>query len=267
MFLADYHSHSICSPDGHASLAEMAQAALEAGLSELCVTDHCDLLGLHGEAVTSFDWAPLDAQFARTQPLFAQTLSLKLGLELGEAWEDPALAAQIVDHPGLDFVLGSVHNLSAVAQGLDLGLIHYESEEQCHDILDRYLGAMEALVELPCFDILSHVVYPLRYMGRDGFRLTFQPYESRLRRIFTRLAASGRGIEFNTHRGNDIEIWRWVLTLYKDCGGSVITLGSDAHYPQHVAAGFPQALSLLRECGFPHIATFDKHTPILHPLS
>ena len=35
---------------------------------------------------------------------------------------------------------GSVHNLSAVAQGLDLGLIHYESEEQCHDILDRYLG-------------------------------------------------------------------------------------------------------------------------------
>lgn len=266
MFLADYHTHSICSPDGHAPLSDMAQAALDAGLSELCITDHCDLLGLHGETVTSFDWSPLDTQFAQTQPLFAGRLSLRLGLELGEAWENPGLAAQIVSHPELDFVLGSVHNLLAVAQGFDLGLIHYESPEQCHEVLDRYLGAMEALVELPCFDILSHVVYPLRYMGRDGFHLTFMPYEDRLRHIFARLVASGRGIEFNTNRGNDIEIWRWILMLYKDCGGSIITLGSDAHYPQHVAAGFPQALGLLQECGFSHIATYEKHRPTLHEL-
>ena len=48
MLLTDYHSHTALSPDGKVSLAEMAAAARAAGLAELCVTDHCDLLDENG---------------------------------------------------------------------------------------------------------------------------------------------------------------------------------------------------------------------------
>lgn len=266
MFLADYHTHSICSPDGHASLDEMARSALDAGLAELCVTDHCDLLDYHGNPVHSFAWAPIEEQLALARPQFEGRLAIRMGLELGEAWEDPSLSAKIVSHRSLDFVLGSIHNISNVAGGIDLGMIHYESEAQCRAVLDQYFDTMEALVELPCFDVLAHVIYPLRYMGRDGFPLTLEAYEDRLRGIFSRLAEQGRGMELNTSRGRTVEDWRPLLILYRDCGGTIVTLGSDAHYPPHVAAGFYQAALLLKECGFSHIATYEKHRPILHAL-
>ena len=44
MFLADCHTHSLCSPDSNAPMLQMAQKAYEYGLHTLCLTDHCDLL-------------------------------------------------------------------------------------------------------------------------------------------------------------------------------------------------------------------------------
>ena len=44
MYLTDYHTHTVLSPDSETPLSAMADAAAAAGLDELCVTDHCDLL-------------------------------------------------------------------------------------------------------------------------------------------------------------------------------------------------------------------------------
>ena len=55
MYLTDSHTHTLRSPDSDAPLAQMARAAVAAGLAELCVTDHCDLLGLYGEPVRDYD--------------------------------------------------------------------------------------------------------------------------------------------------------------------------------------------------------------------
>lgn len=58
MYLADYHTHSRISPDAGKSMAEMAEAAIAAGLDELCFTDHMEPVEW---GVTtpreSFDWA------------------------------------------------------------------------------------------------------------------------------------------------------------------------------------------------------------------
>ncbi len=48
MYLADMHTHTQISPDSGARLADMARAAAAAGLDELYVTDHCDLLDGEG---------------------------------------------------------------------------------------------------------------------------------------------------------------------------------------------------------------------------
>ena len=38
----DYHMHTTVSYDGHNTPEEMAQAAVTAGLREICFTDHLD---------------------------------------------------------------------------------------------------------------------------------------------------------------------------------------------------------------------------------
>ena len=48
MYLSDYHFHTRCSPDSAAPLAQQAKAALAAGVREICVTDHWNLLDQQG---------------------------------------------------------------------------------------------------------------------------------------------------------------------------------------------------------------------------
>ena len=44
MYLADDHTHTRFSPDAHSSMTAMAQAAMAAGLDEICFTDHVEPL-------------------------------------------------------------------------------------------------------------------------------------------------------------------------------------------------------------------------------
>ncbi len=267
MFLPDYHTHSLCSPDGCAPLVEMAQAALEAGMSELCLTDHCDILDLQGKLDLSFRWSPVEEQLALARPRFEGRLPIRMGLELGSAWEAPDFSAQLTAHPELDFVLGSVHNLSSADRGQDFYFVNYRSDEDCYYVLDRYFDCMEVLAGMDCYDVLAHIIYPLRYMnGRDGQHAALDRYEPQLRRIFHLVLDTGRGIEVNTCRGETVEDWRWLLGLYGDCGGTLITLGSDAHEPKDVGKGIPQAAQLLRELGFDHVARYESRKAVLMPL-
>ena len=64
MYLADYHTHTRISPDAGRSMTEMAEAAIAAGLQEICFTDHMEPLDW---GVTtpreSYNWEGLAADF------------------------------------------------------------------------------------------------------------------------------------------------------------------------------------------------------------
>ena len=68
MYLSDYHTHSRLSFDAHAPLSELAEAAADAGLDELCVTDHFDFLDENGVPAEGYDWAPAVAQHQQALP-------------------------------------------------------------------------------------------------------------------------------------------------------------------------------------------------------
>ena len=50
------------------------------------------------------------------------------------------------------------------------------------------------------------------------------------------------------------------------CGGEIITVGSDAHSPEGVGAGIPEACRLIADTGFRYIATYSGHKPEFHKL-
>ena len=264
MLLTDYHSHTALSPDGKVSLAEMAAAARAAGLAELCVTDHCDLLDENGRPAPSWDWAPHLAQLEEARADCGDRgPALRLGLELGVPHVNPEAAAQICALPQLDFVIGSIHNLSRNRGGIDFFFVDYPDERSCHAALDDYFSSMEALVRTDFYDVLGHIIYPLRYMP---FPITLDPWRDRIRAILEEAVSRGRGMEVNTYRGRTLEAWREILELYRDCGGEIVTVGSDAHIPAHVGKGIPQALELVKACGFAASATYEKHVPIFHTI-
>ena len=81
MYYIDYHTHTKLSPDGEVPLAAMAEAAVQAGLTELCVTDHYDLVDLEGKPEPNgYDWVPALEQWRETAERYRGRLTIRLGM-------------------------------------------------------------------------------------------------------------------------------------------------------------------------------------------
>lgn len=271
MYLCDLHSHTKISPDSKAELSHTARAAIAAGVREFCVTDHCDLLGLDGQPVASFDWSAAKEQYRAVKAEVGDGLVLRLGLELGSAPFDPDTARAILAQGGaeLDFVLGSLHNWIGMEGDLDLYFSDF------HDDMALARRALESTLEHTwtlvtqcpdCYDSLAHIIYPLRYIHRDGIGLTLADYEERVRAIFTEVAKTDHAMEVNVCRGKDIAPWPPLLAWFRECGGRLVTVGSDAHRPEDVAKGIPEALEMVKATGFDCVTTFAGRRPVLHKL-
>lgn len=262
MYLADLHTHTILSLDGNVPLADMAQAAVDNGLSLLTVTDHYDMLNANGQRNLTYDWSPALAQFNETLSLFRDKLDLRLGIEMGSAPVSPDHARTIISGAGegLDAVIGSIHNYREKLGGLEFYGDHFDCYEKCHIALDDYLTSMEQLVALPdCYDILGHINYPLRYMRRDGHPVVLlEHYKDRVAEILRTVIQTGRSMEVNTCRGLTVEDWRDFLMLYRDLGGTLVTTGSDAHLPKDVGGGLKDACALIQSCGFQHLTVYNR---------
>ena len=263
MYLVDYHTHSCCSPDSTARLEDMAIAARRAGLEELCTTDHCDLQQEDGSTLVGWDWTPILSQYEKACRLCPwPDFRLLLGLELGGAHTDPARARDLLAGAPLDFVIGSVHNLSPAAGGLDFYFLEYPSEAFCRKVLDDYFASLLALAHLDTYDSLGHIIYPLRYMnGRAGHHITLEPWADELDTLLRTVIETGHSIEVNTHGGREIEEWRPLLARYRELGGEYVTLGSDAHRPNHVGKGIRQSMDLLCETGFRWLTLYRQRRP------
>ena len=263
MFLVDYHTHTCCSMDGRFPLEDMVRAAQEAGLKELCTTDHCDLRQQDGTDLPGWDWSPVLEQYERA----CQThwdLKLLLGLELGGADTDPAKAASIVAGAPLDLVIGSVHNERG-AGGRDFCFLTYESEEMCRKRLDGYFESLLTLAPLPVYDTLAHIPYPMRYM--TGFPLPLEPWREQLDAVLRIVIETGHSLEVNTHNGEEIQPRRFILERYRALGGERITLGSDAHAPWNVGKGIPEVRELLLELGFRWLTLYRRRVPTMVALT
>lgn len=263
MYLTDYHIHTALSFDGQAPLSEMAEAALAAGLDELCVTDHCDFLDENGAPVRTYDWDAAVEQYRAALPAFQGRLKLRLGLELGMPHLDAGAAAGICARPEADFILGSVHNLCPEKGGTDLFYVDYSTPARCYAALDDYFTSLEALSRTGFYDVLAHIIYPLRYLRLP---VSLDRYWGCIRAILRTVVEAGRGLEVNTYRGQTLAEWGPVLDLYRDCGGEIVTVGSDAHAPGDVGKGVREACALLGAHGFRYACTYEKHRPEFHSL-
>lgn len=271
MYRSDLHTHSQISFDSTAPLRSMAQAATQAGLDALCVTDHCDLLDAAGQPNCSFDWAGTFAQYHDVLPTVKGRLTLRLGIELGSIPYAPDAARRILAGGGgeVDYVLGSVHNWIGLQGNRDLFYTEFANAPAlCRAAMENALDTTWDMVYhcADCYDALAHIVYPLRYMRQAGQHLTMEPFEERVRAIFTQIARTDHALEVNTWKGVDIRIWLPLLRWYRQCGGKYVTCGSDAHAPDAVGSGIDEVIPLIQAAGFDCVTTFEKRAPVLHRL-
>ena len=268
MYLADYHVHSLCSEDGTAPMWKMAAAARAAGLDEVCFTDHLDILPWGGRAPDrDFDSAPLLAAWREARQTAGEGLTLRLGLELGEMVVDFDLADRYLRQaPPLDFIIGSLHVMSPAFGRLSLTEVDRRAGEWDR-VIEDYLEELLEHVRWGRFSVVGHLTLPLRYAVEwHGMDVSFAGHMDSVEQVLRAVVEQGVGIELNTNRGRMPLPGPEILKLYRSLGGEIVTLGSDAHRPEHIALGIREGQELLRTCGFTRFCTFAQMKPVFHKL-
>lgn len=270
MYLADCHIHSRISPDAGDSMTALAEAAIAAGLDEICFTDHMEPIAWESTALReSYDWPALAEEFERAREAVGDRIRLRLGIELGDAcWSFDNTERLLADAPPLDFVIGSVHMLSERYKGLDLYYFDPGTEEEAYDGVADYLGQVKKMAEWGKFDVLGHLTLPLRWLNENrGWSLSMDRFAGEIEEIFGILIRNGAGIEVNTNRGHTpLPDEKW-LRLYRGMTENpIITLGTDAHSSGYVGCAVRERQALLRQCGFERFCTFQKRRPVWHEL-
>ena len=173
----------------------MCRGALGQGVVRLCLTDHCDLVDEFGVPCDEFSWEDVEQQLELARREFPG-LDLRKGVELGQAVLRPAAAERVLARPGIDFVLGSMHNDPKLG---DYYCLHPADRAEGQRLLERYLQSLLALAKTDYFDSLAHLTYPLRYMnGREELGVSLAPYGDLVREILRTLAERGKALELNT---------------------------------------------------------------------
>lgn len=277
MILCDTHTHTCFSFDGapDSTPDSLCKRALQLGISYLCITDHCDV---NGEAEGIYAPYEADAAWAAmtaAQEKYRGRLHLSCGIELGNATQYPDVAAAILARHPYEFVIGSLHNLRDVP---DFCMLRYE--DMTPALIDRLLGrALTETLELlsfappvgaPGFTTLGHMTYIHRYITAAGRTIDLRPHYEQIEAIYRRLIDTDTALELNVStlwKGLGISLPTLeLLKLYRDCGGRLVTVGSDAHAPADLGRCIRQGYALLNAAGLHEVLVLRDGERELLPI-
>lgn len=262
----DYHFHTEISRDSRTPWYDMVMAEYNAGVRYLCVTDHCDTV----DWMTREFWPPCRDVARREREMWEACrdrlpadLHLRLGMELGEIHLHPELAEELTAPDWLDFILGSCH---FTAEHGDYHGLDYRDPAFRAMLWDIYLADLQTLADMDFFDVMAHIGYWRRYAWLQGIdeALTLKKHGDRVETLLKTLIGNGRGIEINCsgiRDGCGPFPSEEILRLYRELGGEIVTIGSDAHRASDAAKCVDRGRALLVRCGFRYAAAFTRHKP------
>ena len=116
----------------------------------------------------------------------------------------------------------------------------------------------------------GHLDYVVRYGPNKNTFYSYEKYKELFDEILKTLIAKGKGIECNTagfKAGlNHPHPTEEILKRYRELGGEILTLGSDAHQTVHLAYHFSAIGDLLKSCGVRYYTVFKDRKPEFLPL-
>ncbi|MCL2491471.1 MAG: histidinol-phosphatase HisJ family protein [Coriobacteriia bacterium] len=262
----DYHIHTGASFDCVENADAVCRTAIKRGLTAIALTDHMDFLPNHEiNWQTDFDAAYHEIALATDK--YSGVLDVARGVEFGQPEYNRAEAARFVElyHP--DFIIGSIHYLDP---SFDIGMSSL-AEQDPVELFLFYLGMLRKLAVESDYDVLGHLTYPWRYFKRErDYDFTTADYLDRFEELFMIVIERGKGIEVNTSGlrqplGECLPNEE-IVRLYRACGGTIITTGSDAHRLDQIGLGIDEATEMIRRIGFEGITTYHKRIPTMHPF-
>lgn len=261
MLKTDFHVHTEFSNDCSAKIEGQIESAINLGLEYICFTDHCDMDYPSPEKESEYmlDTENYIKKVNSLKEKYKSKIKVLCGVEIGlMPYLKERVDKYIKDHK-FDFIIGSSH----MVNGKDPAMTNFFAGR---DEKDAFMEYFESILEnakaFDKYNVYGHLDYVVRYGPNKNKYFNFSDYEEIFKDGLKIIIEKGKGIEINTaglrknlgypHPHKDI------LKMYKDLGGEIITVGSDAHFPEHIGYRFKEAREYLLSAGFKHYTVFEN---------
>lgn len=271
MIHTDCHLHSYFSSDSLASTKSMIEQGIKLGLSSMCLTEHLDYDYPENSEGLDFllDFQSYQEELFALKETHQSKIEVLFGIELGLMKHLGDRYQKVLDTYPFDFAIGSSH----LVNGIDpYEPEYFDTYGQYHGMLHYFESILENIHACKDLDyqVYGHLDYAIRYAPEKNKNFHFSDYEDLIDSILRELIRQDKGIEVNT-AGLRIGLGqpnphRDILKRYHELGGSILTIGSDAHKPEDMAFGFDQIGDFLRSIGFDHYTIFRGRKPFDIPI-
>jgi len=186
-----------------------------------------------------------------------------LGMEVDHVPDmDGEIIEKIASFP-FDYVMGSVHEIEGWMfdhPDYSHGFEHRDVDE----LYEKYFSLVDNLIESGIYDVIGHLDLIKIYGHRPTKRI-----EDFVVPVLEKAARRNMVVEINTSG-----LYKPVKEIYPDMSilklckslGVKVTVGSDAHLPEHVGRDIFRVLELLKEIGFREIVSFENRKSVYHPI-
>lgn len=244
---SDYHMHTTFS-DGAAGVDEMAQAAIQKGLSRITITDHMPLpfdmrYAMEKERIDEYRRAVRAAQ-----EKYAGRLDINMGIEI-EYIPQHRFWIHSILKMGWDVSIVSVHtliidNTPHMVNGSKtefeklMSAVNYD----IRTLYTLYFKILQAALKTGWFDIAGHLDVMKKHLGfqhsMNEQRLSYQALvEDTLDIIRDRNMKMEINLSGLDHPAKETYPGTWIVKKAVNKGIGVV-LSSDAHCPEDIARGF-----------------------------
>jgi histidinol-phosphatase (PHP family) len=244
-------------------MANIAETAISMGLAGIAITDHYDPLWPDDDDPSFLDAHAYETALTETEALFSGRIRfskvIELGLLPGKANE---MCLEIVANYPYDFVIGSMH----YSETTPIDYPPFIDGRSLEDIAEEYYTLLlEGIRNYKNYDVLGHINAIDRYTDKPAPESVTMPY---IDEILKCAIPDGKGIEINTSsfgRYSNIKSHGTptlpMLRRYRELGGEIVTVGSDAHLASEIGAFLDEGEELLHAAGFKYTTFYKGRTP------
>ena len=251
----DAHTHSQYSFDteNDYTVEDMCNAALMNGLTHIAITDHYDVNAVAEGIYPCPDIDSRDQEICTVREKFKNRLFISRGIEMGSAIQYPELARAFLEKHQFDTVIASVHYMRGHND-----FYYWDMSDQNRESFERaftlYLKDLEDTVDFGNSHVLAHLTYPIRYFAKAGKRYPIDFADKQLEALLKKVISKQMLLEVNSSgftQGLDSPLPdAYVLGIYRELGGRLISIGSDAHSPDFIGKSYGLCSQYLKKCGF-----------------
>jgi len=271
--LVDYHVHTAFSPDAQTPLDTCCREGLRRGLSEI---GFCDHVSAQDRRSSSFMSRLVDhrQELQRCRSTYP-SLTIRFGLEVdyvpseADCIRDWLEALETELHDKLDFVVGAVHEVRGRSlifrDSVRTLLAELGDDRLVHEYFDVECSAAASGL----FHVIAHPDLVAKF-SQDLFSYDESEGEHAALDLLRTLSENRVALEVNTkgmiHPVARIHpSWRLVRAYlrlaHNEHRTPLLTVGSDAHDRNRIAAAIPETLEALRQIGAAEITGFQRGVP------